>query len=127
VAGVAAAGQTWEIDEPGYVFGDIYAHWLAGGLDGANGVPAASPDDVSFALAWGFGLFPGSVSFLVSETAPSSGFYLSQTDPDSGPSLYFSSHLAITEVPGVPEPLTGPLLIGGVVGLVAWTRRRGPR
>jgi hypothetical protein len=129
-AGVAAAGQTWEIDEPGYVFGDIYDHWLDGNLEGTNGVPAALPDDVSLALASSFALSPGtvgSVSFLVSETAPSSGFYLSQTDPDSGLSLYFSSGLAITEVPGVPEPLTARLLIGGVVWLVTWTRRRGHR
>ncbi len=131
VAGVAAAGQTWEIDEPGYVFGDIYDHWLGGNLEGTNGVPdAAFPDDVSLALASSFVLSPGtmgSVSFFVSQTAPASGFYLSQTDSDSDLSLYFSSHLATTEVPGVPEPLTAPLLIGGVVGLVAWTRRRGPR
>ncbi len=125
-SGIPALGQTWEIDEPGYVFGDIYDHWLAGNLDGANGVPAALPDDVSFALRWNFLLSPGmaaSVSFLVSETAPSSGFYLMQTDPDSDASIYFSSRLQ-TFAPGVPEPLTAPLLLGAVLGLVVARRRR---
>jgi len=125
-AGVPAPGQTWEIDEPGYVFGDIYANWLAGSLDGTNGVPAALPDDVSLAIAWDFLLPAGmsaSVSFLVSETAPSSGFFLIHTDPDSAASIYFSSLLEISDA-DVPEPLTAPLLLGAVAGLIVARARR---
>ena len=50
VVGAPGAGLSWEIDEPGYVFGDIYTNFVAGALDGTNGVPSGSPDDVSFAL-----------------------------------------------------------------------------
>jgi hypothetical protein len=126
-AGVPATGQTWEIDEPGYLFGDIYDNWLDDNLDGVNGVPAAFPDDVSVAIAWDFLLSPGmtaSVSFLVSETAPSTGFYLIHTDPDSASSIYFSSLLETTGTPEVPEPLTALLLIGALVGLAVARPRR---
>lgn len=126
-AGVPPLGQTWEIDEPGYVFGDIHGNWLDDNLDGVNGVPAALPDDVSLAIAWDFLLSPGmgaNVSFLVSETAPSSGFYLIHTDPDSARSIYFSSLLVTSGTPDVPEPLTAPLLIGAVVGLVVARKGR---
>ncbi len=126
-AGVPASGQTWEIDEPGYVFGDIHGNWLDDNLEGVNGVPAAFPDDVSIAIAWDFLLSPGmtaSVSFFVSETAPSTGFYLIHTDPDSASSIYFSSFLMTAGTPDVPEPLTAPLLIGALVGLVVARARR---
>ncbi len=96
-SGTPAAGQTWEIDEPGYLFGDIFTNFTAGSLDGSNGVdgvPPNLPDDVSMALGWGFTLAAGEtalVNYTLSETAPTSGFYLTQTDPDSQKSLYFSS------------------------------------
>ncbi len=86
VSGTPAAGQSWEIDEPGYSFGDIYANFAAGSLDNSNGVGAAAPDDVSMALAWDFTLNPdeqATLSFILSQTAPPGGFYLTQTDPDS--------------------------------------------
>lgn len=37
--GVAGPGVSWEIDEPGFVFGDIVDHLLAGTLDNANSLP----------------------------------------------------------------------------------------
>ena len=121
VNGAPAAGQSWEIDEPGFVFGDIYDNITAGSLDNSNGVPASFPDDVSMAMAWGFS---GSavVSFLVSETAPASGFYLSQTDPDSGATIYFSSSLS-PDGGEVPEPSTILLIGTGLVGLVGFRRK----
>jgi hypothetical protein len=45
------------------------------------------------------------------------------TDPDSDSSIYFSSRLE-TFTPGVPEPLTAPMLLGAVVGLLV-ARARG--
>jgi hypothetical protein len=113
---VPAPGQSWEIDEPGFAFGDIFEHFasstaLAGSqLDNSNGLPASSPDDVSMAL--GLNLVLNStelarISFLLSETLPTSGFYLEQTDPDSGVHIYFSSSTAI-RIPGVPD--LGPSL-----------------
>ena len=116
-AGSAAAGQSWEIDEPGWVFGDIYDNFEMSSLDNTNGVPAALADDVSMALAWDFILSPlesSLVSFTVSDAAPGSGFYLMQTDPDSQYSLYFTSSLAIRTV---PEPATVFLLGVGLAAL----------
>jgi hypothetical protein len=96
--GAPAAGQSWEIDEPGFVFGDIYNNFTAGSLDNANGVPAGTPDDVSMALAWDFILGAdetGVITMQVGQTPPTGGFYLTQTDPDSQASIYFSSRLTI--------------------------------
>ncbi|NWG13788.1 MAG: PEP-CTERM sorting domain-containing protein [Acidobacteria bacterium] len=110
-SGTPAAGQSWEIDEPGYVFGNIYANFLAGALDNSNGVPAGSPDDVSMAIGWLFSLNAGEmavINFIASRDEPVSGFYLQHTDPDSNTSIYLYSNIAISPV-GVPEP--GMLLL----------------
>jgi len=115
--GSAAAGQSWEIDEPGYVFGDIYDNFYLSSLDNTNGVPAALADDVSMALAWDYILSPlesSLVSFTVSDVAPGSGFYLMQNDPDSQYSLYFTSSLAVRTV---PEPATVFLMGVGLAAL----------
>ena len=84
-SGVSAAGQSWEIDEPGFVFGDLFDNFLVSSLDGSNGVPAGSEDDVSMALGWDFVLGAGETSdivFLLSTVMPTSGFFLSHTDAD---------------------------------------------
>ncbi len=55
-------------------------------------------DDVSMALGWDFALGAGEnalLRFVVSPNAPGTGFYLSQTDPNSQRSVYFSSDLSI--------------------------------
>lgn len=131
--GSPAAGQSWEIDEPGYAFGDIYTNFEAGALDNTNGVPAGSEDDVSMALGWAFVLNSGesaTLRFLLGTTAPA-GFYLRQVDPDSAAaapaSLYFSSDLRIGGGGGggvIPEPGTMVLLGSGLLGLAGWRRRR---
>lgn len=124
----ASATQSWEIDEPGFVFGDIYTHFnnsdaTGSLLDNSNAVPAGSEDDVSMALGWYLNLTAfqtATISYLVSENAPASGFYLQQHDPDSGVSIYFSSSVNIVGgPPGVPDASgTLPLLMGGL--LTAW-------
>ena len=129
-SGAPGAGLTWEIDEPGYVFGDIYDNFLAGALDGTNGVPASSPDDVSFAMHRSFVLAAGesaSVKFSMKTTPPAGGFYLVQTDPDSDSSVYFSSDLTIRDggEPVIPEPGTLTLLGLGLAAAARRLRRRG--
>lgn len=125
VSGAPASGEEWEIDEPGWVFGDIYDNALNGALDNSNAVPSSAPDDVSMALARAFLLGPGQsgeVTFTVSETAPASGFYLRHVDPDSNASIYFSSSLSVTR--GVPDSgATLPTLAMGCLGLAVAARR----
>ena len=142
------SGQSWEIDEPGFISGDIFPFSFEdGALDNSVGVGFGTtvfPDDVSAALAWDFSLAAGEtgvVSFLASTTEPTSGFYLSHSDPDSffdgdlDSTIYLSSSLGLLQnlnpPPGpgapVPEPATVGLLgIGALVAAGARRRRRRP-
>jgi hypothetical protein len=129
-AGAPVAGQSWEIDEPGYVFGDIYTNFVAGTLDNSNGVSPNSPDDVSMALGWNVTLASwesATAYFTLSETAPTSGFYLKHFDPDSGGAVYFSSALNVTGSPGGGVPDGGStlaLLLCACGGLAGWRSLR---
>lgn len=151
LSGTLAAGQSWEIDEPGYVFGDIYDNVFAGILDNTNSAPVDSEDDVSMAMGWDFTLAvdqKATISLLLSEVVPTSnlGIYLSQTDPeavyvdpDTGVetvapySIYFSSTLEIEDTGGpgpgpiIPEPATIFLMGLGLAGLLGVQRRRKSR
>lgn len=113
------APDQWEVDEPGYVFGDVYAHLLSGVLDNSNAVPAGSPDDVGLALGFQLGsLAPGqesTVSMLLSDAGRILGDFALQhfdTDENSFDTLTVSGSATI-----VPEP-SGSLL--AAAGLVAF-------
>jgi hypothetical protein len=125
--GTPAAGQSWEIDEPGIVFGDIYNNFKLGALDDSNALPAGAEDDVSMAMGWSFVLGAGQqavIDFSVSPNAPSGGFYLSQVDADSNASLHMWSGLTILDQDqNVPEPASWMLVAPALAGLMVLRRR----
>jgi hypothetical protein len=123
--GIPGAGLSWEIDEPGFTFGDIYDNFKTAALD--NSVGTADPEDVSMALGWNFLLGAGqtaNVTFRLTTTRPAGGFYLRQSDPGSQADIYFASGLDIRGGGTIPEP-SMLLLLG--VGLASIRGRRSRR
>lgn len=102
VSGAPSAGQSWEIDEPGFIFGDIHNNFLGGTLDNLIGTP--NPEDVSMAMGWNLILGPGEtgqINFFLTTTQPL-GFFLRHFDPDSGEEIFLASSLSIRPDP-IPE------------------------
>ena len=79
--------------------------------------------DVSIAMGWNFTLanelYIATVDFILSDTAPSSDFYLIHNDPEGAYSIYLSSQLTL-----VPEPGTSLLIGCGLAGLALLGRRQ---
>lgn len=63
-AGMLGVERSFEVDEPGFMFGDIFANLLRGSLDGFNALPPGSPDNVSMALSFGWQEAGGAASVL---------------------------------------------------------------
>ena len=125
VDGTAAAGQSWEIDEPEFLFGDIITNFEANNLDNFNGVPAGLEDDVSMAMGWDFSLVAGETAtiMLMLGVDDPGGFRLKHTDPDSNESFYLSGTLGISLSP-IPVPAAIWLFGSGLVGLIGFSRRK---
>ncbi len=128
ISGTLEAGQNFEVDEPGYVFGDIFNNLLRGDLDGTNAVPPGSPEDVGMALSFGLPVFELGETFgieiMLSEDGDSLGtFLISQGDPGSTTTIAYSG--AATQ----PMPEPSSLVLFGAGGLVVSRalrkRRRG--
>lgn len=118
------AASSWEIDEPGFSFGNIFANVQAGALDNSNGVPSGAPDDVALALGFSVGTLGVNqqvkATFRLSDTNIGG---LQQVDPDSNVQFWFNGSI---ETSPVPEPGTG-MLIGSVLlgwfGFTCWQRK----
>jgi len=127
-AAPSTGGWSWEIDEPGFVFGDIYDNFLAHSLDNSNGVPSTLPDDVSMAVghtANYLGAYNVTYTMTLSATE-TAGWWLQQYDPLSGESVYLTMSYDATPVgpASVPEPATLLLFGTGLAGVVRWNRRK---
>ncbi len=106
--------DSWEIDEPGYLFGDIYKNIGAGALDNSNGITA--PDDVSMALGFQIDeLLMGEVLTLVFDISTIDNGGLFHSDPDSRFGFYFNGEVHKATV---PEPSTLIMLAFGLLTLV---------
>jgi hypothetical protein len=124
------AAQSWEIDEPGFVFGDIFTNFNNSALDNTDGIGAIA-DDVAMAMAWDFVLAAdeqATVVFNLSDVMPGAGFWLRQSDPQSGIDYYMSSFVRVTKIGGgppggAPTPGTLVLLAAGLL-LLAWKNRQ---
>ena len=124
----AIGATSWQIDEPGFVFGTVLNDLAAGSLRNANFVPSSSPDDASLALGFFIGnLAPGQTVNLRLLLSTTSIGGLQQLDPDSNQSFYlngFGTVGAIEEPPsGVPEPSTWALCSAGISALLLLRRR----
>lgn len=115
--------DSWEIDEPGYIFGDIFDHVLSGALDNSNAVPAGMEDDVSLALGFDLGdLVNGASVTGVFELSRLDIGGLAHTDADSLDTIYFNGTVDVV-VSSVPEPSI-PLLLAAPLLFLYFRHRR---
>ncbi len=119
------SATSWEIDEPGYVFGDIYDNLEAGSLDNFNAVDSGNPEDVSFALGFDFGSFLNDswIEATLEISLDNIGG-IQHTDPDSDFSFFFNGSLDQSDSPVVlPAPST-LVLFGAAVPFLLLFRRK---
>jgi len=114
--------DSWEIDEPGFLFGDIYTNLIDNMLD--NSIGFSGLDDVALALGFNVG------SLLVNETlvatfdvsaVDNGGLF--QNDPTSNSGFYFTGSIEKQAV-AVTEPQSIALFVFGLIFLAGWLRIR---
>jgi hypothetical protein len=141
VLGSLAIGQVYSVDAQGAsgsTPGNLYTQFAGGTLDNVNYVPACSGSDcpdVSVALGYTNLEVPdgstATVTFIVSDTPPSSGFYIQQGQNGSGDTINFSSTVdfgssgdSFSASVSTPEPGTVIMMAGGFGLMLLGLRRR---
>jgi hypothetical protein len=128
VHGTVPAGVSYELADPS---GSIFGDFAANALPNTNGVATGSGPptpccDVSWALGvGGLNVAAGSqalVLFTVSSTKPTSGFYLQQSNIQSGESIYLTE--SVTTGAPVPLPASLWLLVSALGPLLLVNRRK---
>lgn len=124
----AIAGSSWQIDEPGFLFGTILTDLQTGILKNTNSVPSSSPDDVSLALGFDIGTLENGQTVVLNfriATADIGG--LQQLDPESGSNFYFNGYAAVSDPvgpgSGVPEPSSFALIATGLIAVALLYRK----
>jgi hypothetical protein len=132
-SGSLASGQLFEVDEPGFVFGDIFSNLRQGSLDGTNITPPE--EDVSMALEFSFAAVPleigdrATIEIMISEDGDTLGPFAitqSDTDPRSTTAITYSGESSVSGGgPGqvIPEPRSLLLFAPGAMILAAGLRR----
>ena len=140
VFGNLAIGQVYAVGSSGSTTGGLYSQFAAGTLDNQNYVPTCAGNscpDVSVSLGYTNLVVPqgqnAQVTYSVSDTTPSSGFYIQQAQNGSGSTLNYSSAVTLTQAGGgfnaaielsAPEPGTVLLIGGGIALMFLGLRRR---
>jgi len=116
------SADSWEIDEPGFSFGNIYDNIVYGGtLDNTNNVPSGLEDDVSLALGFNIGDFLTNQTLVATFTISNQNIGgLSHNDPNSMTTFYFNGTVELIPIT-VPEPKT---LFLFAFGLMLFKMRR---
>lgn len=111
--------DSWEIDEPGFSFGNIYTNLLAGSLDNTNSVPSSSVDDVSLALGFDLGTIgAGDTLTFMFDISDINNGGLRHGDSKSPDTVWFNGFLL-----AVPEPETFFLVAIGLLGIALQHRK----
>ncbi len=123
-SGTLAANQGYEIDEPGFSFGDLPENLADGTLDGVNALTVE--EDVAMAFSFLFPeLAPGAVAtieLMISEDGDALGPFSimqSDADPRSTTTITYSGQASSSRPPDgvhpIPEPSAGLLYAIGLV------------
>jgi hypothetical protein len=122
------AFSAWEIDEPDYAIGNIYANSLIGDLEDDNAIlPSGNANDVAHALLFQVAQLALGQTFTATGTISlTDAAGLAHIDPTSNVTLYINGFatLSPTNQNEVPEPTTAALVAASLAFLYRRSNNR---